>query len=76
MYVLILTTDEDTMLSDAQLITAEDWNSIPTNYKAEILELAAAVCKTQNDDEPKDEEELLAIINDSIQITNPNEEIY
>jgi TRAP-type C4-dicarboxylate transport system substrate-binding protein len=76
MYVLILTTDSDTQQSDAQLIAAEDWNKIPTTDRAIVLKLATAVCQTQNGNEPKDEKELLAIINDSIQITYPNEEIY
>jgi hypothetical protein len=75
MYVLILTADEKTQQTDAHLITAEDWNSLPLRDRAEMIEMTVAVCQTQNGDEPINEDELLEIIKNSVQITDPNEKI-
>ena len=70
-YVLIITDDYHT----AQLVTAEDWNKLPIEDRVEIILLADVVSQTTNPDIPENNDELAELINNSIPITNAEEEI-
>jgi len=76
-FVLIITQDqkEEKLLTDAQLITAADWNSLPEKSKVEIIALSASVLQVQDGTPPDTDEKLMEIINSGIPITNGFEEI-
>ena len=77
-YVLIITQDQTStnLNTDARLITAKDWNSLPTKEKVEIIVLAVSITQVQDATPPNTNEELLKIINSGTPIIDANETLY
>ena len=79
-YVLIVTQDpipneDDKLKTEANLITAEDWNSMPSTARQEILTLSTHVLQTSQKEMPNSNEDFFQLLNNSIEITDAQEEI-
>jgi len=77
-YVLIVTQDQtnDKLKTEANLIAAEDWNSIPAADRQEIISLSTHVLQTNQKEMPNSDEDFFQLLNNSIEITDAQEEIF
>ena len=76
-FVLIITQDQygEEITTDAQLLTTDSWNSLPTRDKVEIIAMAVHVVQVPTDDAPQTNEELVTLLESGVPITNAEEEI-
>jgi len=77
-FILIITQDQnnDKLQTEANLITAEDWNSMPAADRQEIISLSTHVLQTNQKEMPNSDEDFLELVHNSLEITDAQEEIF